>query len=201
MAAVRITDQQVTSFRQDGVALLEGVFSDNWLDLLRGGVEQAMAAPSEVAREYAKDGAGRFITDHHMHRRIEAFRKFTFESAAARITARLLGSQRLNLFDEHLLVKEPGTENPIYWDQDLPYYELAGTQICSIWVPLDRVTRESGAVRFVRGSHLWGKLYQPIRIGLGEPVEEADLFDGPPPDIDAAPDEYDIALYELGPGD
>ena len=201
MIAESISEQQVNSFRKYGVALLKGVFSDKWLDLLRGGAEQAMAAPSEVAREYAKDGNGRFFTDHHMHRRIEAFQKFTFESPAAGIAAQLLDSQRLNLFDEHLLVKEPGTDIPTYWHQDLPYYELAGTQICSLWVPLDQVTRESGAVRCVRGSHLWGKIYQPIRIGLGEPVEEADLLDGPPPDIDAAPDKYDIALYELEPGD
>jgi len=196
-----ITDDQIAAWRRDGVVPLHNVFTGDWLALLEEGVEAAMAAPSKVSKNYAKEGKGKFFTDHFMYRRIDAFRRFLYDSPAAALAARLMGATRLNLFDEHLLVKEPGTENPTYWHQDLPYFEMAGTQLVSLWIPLDPVTARTGAMRFVPGSHLWGKLYRPIRIGLGEEVEEAEALDGPAPDIDAAPEKYGVRTVDLNPGD
>lgn len=196
-----ITDEHAGAWRRDGVVALHGVFSADWLELLKDGVEQAMRSPSPVSKDYARDGKGRFFTDHFMYRRIGPFRRFLYESPAAALAARLMGARKVNLFDEHLLVKEPGTENPTYWHQDLPYFEMAGSQLVSLWIPLDPVTAETGALKFVPGSHLWGKLYRPIRIGLGDAVAEADPLDGPAPDIDAEPDRYDVRLFEVAPGD
>ena len=85
--------------------VLRGVFADDWIALLRKGVEQAMANPSKAAKNYAEPGKGKFFTDHFMYRRIDAFRRFLFESPAAPITARLMGATHVNLADEHLLVK------------------------------------------------------------------------------------------------
>ncbi len=44
-------------------------------------------------------------------------------------------------------------------------------------------------------------MFRPIRVGAGEVVEEADEYDGPVPDIDSAPHQYDIAQFDLAPGD
>jgi len=44
-----------------------------------------------------------------MHRRFEEFRRFLYESPAAAMAAQLMGAHKVNLIDEHLLVKEPGT--------------------------------------------------------------------------------------------
>jgi ectoine hydroxylase-related dioxygenase (phytanoyl-CoA dioxygenase family) len=196
-----VTDDLIEAWQRDGAVPLRGAFSADWVALLREAVEQAMADPGPVAKDYAPEGKGRFFTDHNMYRRIDTFRRFIWESPAARIAARLMKARKANLFDEHLLVKEPGTENPTYWHQDLPYYEIAGSQLCSLWIPLDPVTAESGTMKFVLGSHRWGKTFQPIRIGLGELVAEADPYDGPAPDIDAEPEKYDIAIWDFRPGD
>jgi len=201
MTDIDITDRQVEAFQRDGVLALRGAISEDWIGLLRKGVAEAMANPSKVAKNYAAPGKGKFFTDHFMYRRIEPFRQFLFGSPAAPITARLMRASHVNLADEHLLVKEPGTENPTYWHQDFPYFEMAGTQFGSLWIPLDPATAETGTMKFVKGSHRWGKMYRPIRIGLGDIVEEADELDGPAPDIDAAPEKYDIELIELDPGD
>ncbi len=196
-----IGDAAVTRFRDDGVVLLEGVFSLAWIDLLRVAVDQVLSDPGPMSKDYARDGRGRFFTDHHVHRRNDNFRRFLNDSPAVPIAARIMESGKLNYVDEHLLVKEPGTENPTYWHQDRPYYEVEGKQFASFWIPLDPVTEETGAMRFVKGSHLWGKIYRPIRIGLGELVAEAEALDGPAPDIDAAPDDYDIVSFDMEPGD
>ncbi|MGH3263956.1 MAG: phytanoyl-CoA dioxygenase family protein [Trebonia sp.] len=191
----------VETFERDGVVLVRDAFDDGWIDELRKAVDRVMASPGPLSKDYARDGKGKFFTDHQMRRRDEGFRRFLAESPAVALAASLLRAGRLNLVDEHLLVKEPGTENPTYWHQDMPYFEVGGSQFASFWIPLDPVTRDSGRMRFVRGSHRWGKIYQPIRIGLGERVDEAGSFDGPAPDIDGAPDAYDIAEFDLDPGD
>lgn len=188
-------------WREDGVVLITGAFSQDWLDVLADGVEQAIENPSPMARDYQGESGGRFFTDHHMNRRLEPFRKFQQESNVAELAAKIIGTNKLNYVDEHLLVKEPGTENPTHWHQDLPYYEVGGAEFGSFWIPLDPVDRESGAVRFVKGSHRWGKIYRPIRIAEGALVEEADPFDGPAPDIDGEPEKYDLASWDMEPGD
>ena len=192
---------QIMSWREDGVVALRGVVSGEWLDLLRAGVDAALAAPSGVSKDYAEDGEGRFFTDHFMHRRFEEFRRFLYDSPAAAMAAQLMGAHNVNLIDEHLLVKEPGTPIPTYWHHDFPYFEVAGEDFCSIWFPLDPATETTGAMKFVKGSHRWGKLFHPIRIGDGNLVDQAEALDGPAPDIDAEPDKYDIALFEVEPGD
>jgi len=196
-----LSEDQITTWRTDGVVALRGVVSDVWLDILRDGVDEALAAPSGVSKDYAERGKGRFFTDHFMYRHIGAFRRFLYESPVAAVAAQLMGAGKINLIDEHLLVKEPGTEIPTYWHQDFPYFEVDGNDFCSIWIPLDPATETTGAMKFVKGSHRWGRLFHPIRIGDGNLVEQAEALDGPAPDIDAAPDTYDVALVELEPGD
>lgn len=197
----RISKDRIAAWRTDGVVALRGVLSADWLDLLRDGVEQALAAPSRVSKDYVADGKGRFFTDHFVYRRFAAFRRFLYDSPAAAIAAQLMGARKVNLIDEHLLVKEPGTEIPTYWHHDQPYFEVDGEDFCSLWIPLDPVTAATGAMKFVKGSHRWGKLFHPIRIGDGNLVDQAEALDGPAPDIDAAPDKYDIELFKAVPGD
>lgn len=196
-----ITDSEIAAWREDGVIALRGVFSNDWLRLLREGVDAAMNDPSTVSKDYAKDGKGRFFTDHFMYRRFDAFRRFLYESPAAVIAATLMGAHKINLIDEHLLVKEPGTDTPTYWHHDLPYFEVSGNDFCSLWIPLDPVSKDTGALKFVKGSHRWGKLFHPIRIGEGALVDQAEKLDGPAPDIDSEPEKYDIELFEVEPGD
>lgn len=200
MTAV-IGQETIETFERDGVVRLTGAFDAAWIDELRAATDRVMASPGPLAKDYALDGKGKFFTDHHVRRRDAGFQRFLDQSPAVEIAATLMRATRLNLIDEHLLVKEPGTENPTYWHQDFPYYEVAGDCFASFWIPLDAVTRETGAMRFVAGSHRWGKIYRPIRIGLGETVVEADAFDGPAPDIDAEPGAHAVAEFDLGPGD
>ena len=70
------------------------------------------------------------------------------------VVAELLGSDQVWLYEDSVLVKEPGTVERTHFHQDLAYFHLDGDQVCTVWVPLDAVDAENGAVRYVRGSHL-----------------------------------------------
>ena len=186
--------------RGDGALCLKGVVAPEWLELLAEGIDAAIAAPSEVAKDYG-EGESRFHTDHGMFLRFEQFRRFMHESPMARLAAELMGASRINLYDEHLLIKEPGTDTPTFWHHDLPYFRIKGTQIASFWIPLDPVTEETGSLRFALGSHRWGKLFRPVRIGRGDFVPETEQFADAVPDIDGDPERYPTICFDLEPGD
>jgi len=197
----KITNREIKAFERDGVVLIRNIFSTVLLDKISTAVEEIMKNPSEFSREYVKDRNGRFFTDHHMSRRHKVFHDFVMKSPASEAAAALLKSDKLNLVDEHLLVKEPGTDTPTYWHHDLPYYEISWHDFASFWIPMDPVTKETGAMKFAKGSHLWGKTYKPIMIGNGKAAEGAADFDGPVPDIDATPQQYNVQHYEMDRGD
>jgi ectoine hydroxylase-related dioxygenase (phytanoyl-CoA dioxygenase family) len=98
-----------------------------------------------------------------------------------------------------MFVKEPGAVAPTPWHQDLPYWPLRGDQICGLWCPLDSVDLDSGAVEYVRGSHLAGRWYRPRHFG------GASGYDGasgdPMPDIDATVAARDRLSWAMEPGD
>lgn len=200
MTSEIVSQDQIRTWRQDGVLCLPGAFSSDWIDSLREGFAVSMAQPGPFSKDYAAD-RGKFFTDHGMFRRHEVFRRFVFSSPAAAICAALMGARKVNLMDDHMLVKEPGTDTPTLWHQDYTYHQIEGEQFCSLWLALDPTTAENGALRFVKGSHLWGKLYRPIRIGEGAELAGAEEEDDTIPDIEADPDAYHILSWDLEPGD
>lgn len=199
----KISAADIRTYREEGAVCLRQVIDPAWLAILADGVDQARAAPGSFAREYAKPGEGSFFTDHRMFARFEPFRRFAHDGPGAAIAAQVLGATRLILYDEHLLVKEPGTEVPTTWHQDMPYLNAQGEQMCSMWLSLDPVSEDNGALRFVTASHRWGKLFMPVDIGSGA-TAVGDLdpdIDGPVPDIDAHPELYPTVCYPVEPGD
>ena len=69
---------------------------------------------------------------------------------SARWWPRCCAADDVWLYEDSVLVKEPGTEERTAFHQDMAYFHLDGDQVCTTWVPLDPVTAESGAVRYVR---------------------------------------------------
>jgi ectoine hydroxylase-related dioxygenase (phytanoyl-CoA dioxygenase family) len=195
-----ITGRHRETFQRDGAVCLRGLFSAGEIEQLRSAVDEIMAHPSPLARDYAEPGAGSFFTDVFNWRNNRQIRDVLFASRIGEAAAAILGSQHIRLYNDHLLVKEPGTDIPTRWHQDLPYFRINGSQACSVWIGLDPVTKASGAMSFVTGSHTWGKMFRPVGLGNGTPTTE-DPFDGPIPDIDAAPETYPTVCYEMEPGD
>ena len=193
-----VSDADVAAFRDDGVVVLRGPFTD-WVEALRAGVARNMASPSRDVRIYGgANGQGRHFGDYCNWDRIPEFRRFIFESSAARIAGRLMGSRTVRLFHEHVLVKEPKADVPTPWHHDQPYYSVDGSQTCSLWIPLDHVPRDT-VPEFVAGSHRWGRWFRPDRFNKA-PLNADDGLE-PVPDIDGHRDQYRILGWAMAPGD
>ena len=192
-----LTQDDIDTYQRDGVVVVRGLFRDQ-VDLLRAGVEHNMDDPGPYAAENLKEGeAGRFFDDYCNWTRIPEFEQAIHASPVAEVAADLMQSQSVQLFHDHVLVKEPGTSKPTPWHQDGPYYFVEGRQTVSFWSPLDPV-REA-TLRCVAGSHLWDKPVLPTRW-LAETSfypNEDDYMPVPDPDAEG----MEIREFEMEPGD
>lgn len=195
-----LTDDEIESFQEDGVVCLRGLFSSGWVERMRVAAEQSLASPGDLHAELAelREEKGRFFHDTFIWTRNEVCKSFVFESPAAALSAQVMRSKKVNIFFDQWLIKEPDTETRTPWHHDMTYWPIDGAQICTLWLALDPVTAETGAVEYVKGSHRWGQKYRPASFSGSNQYREA-LPEVP--DIDAMRDELEFVRYELEPGD
>ncbi len=190
----------IDAFRNDGATILREVFSEFWIEELRAGIDFNMATPGPYTRKYTKQGEpGFFFGDYCNWQRIPHYKSFLFESPAANIAAELMGSSKVNLFHEHVLVKEPSTEDRTPWHHDQPYYCVNGFDTCSLWIPLDSISKDT-CVQFISGSHRWGRWFTPTKF-VGTQFEKKDEEFEAIPDFDSLLSYYDVLSWDLTPGD
>jgi ectoine hydroxylase-related dioxygenase (phytanoyl-CoA dioxygenase family) len=199
-----VKQSDIDAFWRDGVVCLRGVLPLELLhdmatpvdEALRGAQSADLTAMAE-ALGAPSASRGRFVAgiDHWRHQ--PEMRAFACESPLPSVVAALLRSTRVFLYEDSVLVKEPGTVERTRWHQDLGYFHIDGDQMCTTWCPLDPATAESGAMRFVRGSHLDGALYRPNLFVSDDPLPDTE--GSVVPDIDAG--DYDIVSFDLEPGD
>lgn len=219
-----LTDEDVGAYRADGAVCLRGVFDEEWMAVVRAGFARNLAHPGHRATVYPAGGAAfvgredmrnfvtgpfvpgaaaapRFYNDCTTWRDNPEYRRFVYDSPAAAIARALMGSARINIFFEDIIIKEAGADAPTPWHQDVPFWPVRGRDICGIWMPLDPIARES-TVEFIRGSHRGGESYLPMGMADPEAHYGADLEEyTPTPDFDAALDGYEVLSWALGPGD
>ncbi|MCR9212930.1 MAG: phytanoyl-CoA dioxygenase family protein [Proteobacteria bacterium] len=194
-----ITEAEIKTFEEDGVVCLRGFFDKYWVDHLRDLIDQDIANPSGMVKSIdAEDATGFFFGDTFVCHHIDGFRDAVFDSPAPAIAATLMQAKKVNLLFDQILVKEPDTSTPTAWHQDYTYWPVAGNQVSTLWLALDPVTFDSGAVEYLRGSHRWGQKYLAISFDPNQTYEE-DLPEVP--DVEADRDAYDIVSFELEPGD
>jgi|SRR5579871_629205 len=195
-----ITEDQVAAYERDGVVLLHGVVDASWRRRLERAIEDDMAHPGEYHHGYEAK-TGRFHATSRLWQVDEDVRAYVFESPLPWLAAALMRSRKVNLLYDQIFVKEPGTDAPTPWHCDHVVWPLDGKKVISFWLALDPVTVESGRVEYVRGSHLWGRRFQPrsfAKSRLNYPtVPGLEEF----PDINANRSAYDIIGWDMQPGD
>ena len=200
----RVSDQQVADFARDGAICIKQLLTPDEVALLRDGIDANLAAPSPRAKVASRpDDPGRFFEDFCNWQDIPQFGRFVTETPLALAAQRLMQSQQVRLYHDHVLVKEPGTRQRTPWHQDQPYYNIEGRQNVSFWIPVDPVRRHS-TLEFVAGSHR-GPWLMP-RSFMDHQAKwfpEGSLADLPDIDAQRARGEggHRILGWEIEPGD
>ena len=192
-----LSDADTELYQKQGAILIKNIFKP-WIDLLRDGFEKVLNKPGPHARENVTNKEGRFFEDYCNWQRISEFKNFAENSPAAQIVAEATGSKSIQLFHEHIFVKDPGTSKETPWHQDMPYYCVDGNDTGSFWIPLDPITKEN-SLKILLGSHKFPKLVRPTKWSNDKPwYKDNDNFMDMP---DIAKMEKNILSSEMNIGD
>jgi len=85
----------------------------------------------------------------------DAVKRFVFEKRFAQIAADMLSSEKVRLYHDQALFKEPGGGHTP-WHQDKYYWPLDTDKMITMWMPLVDIRDEMGMIRFASGSHKFG---------------------------------------------
>lgn len=197
-----VHSSDVDAFNRDGAVPLRGVVSRAQLDRIADAIEDDIRDPGPFFHGYESDD-GRFHGNLRLWETNSEFRDICLNSDLPQIAQSFFSSKKTNLLYDQLFVKEASMSQRTRWHNDQPYWPIRGWQVLSIWIALDETTAENGRVEFIRGSHLWGRWFQPEVFGKTDAIDQyernPDFEDIP--DIEADRSSYDIVSWDLEPGD
>ncbi|MGB5330848.1 MAG: phytanoyl-CoA dioxygenase family protein [Gammaproteobacteria bacterium] len=204
-----ITSAEAESYHRDGVVLLPRMFDRDWIELLKQGLLANCDAPTSRSRVWDRDVAGRtMFYDSQAWQSIAEYRQFIYDSPAAQIAGRLMGSAAVNFYFDAVFVRSPGSQFTTPWHQDEPYWSVEGYDTCTLWMPLVPVKREN-ALAYVPGSHRFDSVFHQYNFGKLNPdgkagVDQVDfsaVAGSAFPDINADPEYFGVVSWDMQPGD
>lgn len=154
----------------------------------------------DLVREHApqSDNAA-FFYDSAGWRHYPSIRTVAFDSRLPEIAAALMHSEYVTFWEDTTFVKTPGCRQKTVYHQDYAFAQIEGSKCVIAWIPLDSVSLKNGALKYVRGSHKWGRTFAPNLIISNLPA--LNTSDGQVPDIASHEGDYDIISFDAEPGD
>lgn len=215
-AARPVSPAEIAELRDRGVVCLRGILPVEQVEAMAGPVDEtirdtrvttaiadfAQAAGAKLMVDSRVEASGtprgQFLSgvDHWIVH--PAFAEFASRSPLPGIVAALLESEKVWLYEDSVLVKEPGTREETAIHQDLSYFHVEGDRICTTWVPLDVVDDTTGAVRYVVGSHRWDRSFRPNMFVTDAPLPDTEGEAAP--QVDDLGD-AEIVWFATEPGD
>lgn len=149
----------VDAYRRDGHVLLREVASPAEVAAYRGVIRSTTLRLSQESRPLEdRDTYGKaFLQVPNLWRHSDDVAQFVLASRYARIAADLLGVDRVRIYHDQALFKEPGG-GYTPWHQDAMYWPLDGRRCLTMWMPLVDVTPDMGGLCFASGTSAAGPM-------------------------------------------
>jgi len=193
-----LTTEEIRSYQEDGVIMLKQALDPNWMAMVEAGIEEARNKSSFLGKFMSRKVED-YQMDIFLWKRIDILRDLIYYSPCAELARQLMGSNEVRFFYDQSFVKEPGTDAPTPWHQDLSFWPISGEQICSFWIPCDPVNRENSGLLYVKGSHRWQQRFKAISPDYVATLIDEEMEDIP--DINANPEKYELLDWDMEPGD
>ena len=102
-----LDESVIDNYQNYGVTVLRNIISNIWIKKLRIGVIKNFQNPSKYKCVYEKDNEKELFYDDYCNwQRIHEYRQFFFNSGVAKVVSQLMNSKKVNIFHEHVLIKE-----------------------------------------------------------------------------------------------
>jgi hypothetical protein len=197
--ALQLTPDDMERFRADGAVCLRNCIPPVWVDALRRAAAELEASPGPSA-EHVPGATSEYFTDLEMACRLRCFEDFARHGPCAGIAGTLMESEQVCfLYDQYFQqvwrraegeTGGKGAQGPrdahTPWHQDQPYWHVSGSQVVTVWMPLDDSPADAN-VQYIAGSHRWCE-HSPFHFATGKqyagtgqkalPDIEAGLRDG-----------------------
>ncbi|MDC2963601.1 phytanoyl-CoA dioxygenase family protein [Gammaproteobacteria bacterium] len=196
-----ITPEMIEAFERDGVVLLREALSAEWLMLSEMGLARVLADSGVKKQQFFVGEDGEFQETVRNFDNAFEIRRLLFDSPIAAIMGRFMNSKNVWYYSDEFFIKTSGGNERTPWHQDTPYFPVAGSQITSIWITLDPLSKDE-CLEFVVGSHKETMFDGFDPRNPGDPTSGF-YNEGLPilPDIEANRDDFPIVSWELAPGD
>lgn len=142
-AAYPLTDEQIDEFRTDAFVKLPGVLSP--------GAVQRLRTRLRTLLDEAVDPEVGFQSREMMWLDDDLVRAAVLSPRIGGISAALLGTERVRLYHDNALSKEPGAGRTP-WHFDAHHFPLDSPKVLTAWIPLQPTPREMGPLAFARGA-------------------------------------------------
>ena len=196
----KLSEDQLNSYKKDGVIFVKNAISDLWLDKLANGIEESIKHKSLTGKIISGKDNGGFSGDIDLWYKQDVFYDFFLNSPCSEYAEQVLNSQVVRHFYDQTFVKPAGCHLATPWHHDITFWpvDLKKNNICSIWITLDQVTKETSGLEFIKGSHLWDSYWKSYAPGSDALVNKRhkDL-----PDIDSLRSSHEFFSPEMQPGD
>ncbi|GAA4443220.1 phytanoyl-CoA dioxygenase family protein [Ravibacter arvi] len=164
-----ITEEQQTYFRENGHVLIPGVLNADEVAFYREAINAATFANNKETRDIKdRDTYGKaFLQVMNLWTVDPVVKHFTLAQRFAKIAADLLGVDRVRLYHDQALYKEPGGGHTP-WHQDQYYWPLDTRNTVTMWMPLVDIDVDMGMLTFASGSHKKGFA---VDVGISDQSE------------------------------
>ena len=200
-----LNDNEIKLFKRDGAVFLRNKFDIKWIELLRSGINKAKNNPSPRFTNHTTDpNLPCYLEDFWTWNLHKEFENFVFNSPTAKIASELLDAKQINLVMDNWFFREAGSTSKPPFHHDISYFDFEGS-MCVLWIPLERVRKED-SIAWIKGSHLWDKLFLRTRFKDGHKVDGTEgVVNGVKyeltPDIISNKENYEFLEWDLEVGD
>jgi ectoine hydroxylase-related dioxygenase (phytanoyl-CoA dioxygenase family) len=149
-----ITQEATDAYQQNGYALVKNLATADEIAHYRPLILDAVKKLNpEVRKMEDRDTYGKaFLQTMNLWEEDEQVKEFTLAKKFASVAAQLMGVEKVRLYHDQALFKEPGGGfTP--WHQDQYYWPLNTRNTITMWMPLLDITPGMGMLTFAGGSH------------------------------------------------
>jgi len=200
-----VSKTEIEKFNNDGAVFLKNKFDIKWIEKLKKGIERDIKNPSPRFKSHTTtSNVPAYLEDYWTWDLVPEFKEFVYNSPYAEIASELMSAKKINLVMDNWFLREAGSKSSTPFHHDISYFDIEGT-MCVLWLPLQSTGKDEG-VAWVKGSHLWGKLFLRVLFKDGHKIEGKEcIINGKkyelPPDILGNREKYEFLKWDCEPGD
>ena len=166
----QLSQEQINFYQENGYIILHDFLNADDLAIWRAALDEAirqrgnqLIPDHEAVINEESYYSKVFVQRVNLWQDSEAIRKLIWDGRLGKMAAELAGVDGVRLWHDQALVKQPWA-NPTGWHLDNPFWSWSSRDAISLWVALDDVTVQNGALYFLPGTHKTAR-YDNASIG------------------------------------